>query len=83
MRAMDEIVWAVNPKNDTLDNLISYLCDFADEYLRAGKNPPANKRAGSASGLASDIRSAAQSFFGDERNPEQHRQTFPGTRSYF
>jgi ligand-binding sensor domain-containing protein/signal transduction histidine kinase len=37
MRAMDEIVWAVNPKNDTLDSLMSYLCDFADEYLRTAK----------------------------------------------
>ena len=37
MQAMDEIVWAVNPKNDTLDNLLSYVCDFADEYLRAAK----------------------------------------------
>jgi len=34
MSAMDEIVWAVNPSNDTLENLISYLCDFAEEYLR-------------------------------------------------
>jgi signal transduction histidine kinase/streptogramin lyase len=34
LRAMDEIVWAVNPKNDTLDCLMSYLCDFAGEYLR-------------------------------------------------
>jgi signal transduction histidine kinase len=37
MRAMDEIVWAVNPKNDTLDSLVSYLCDYADEYLRAAQ----------------------------------------------
>ena len=37
MQAMDEIVWAVNPKNDTLDSLVSYLGDFADEYLRAAK----------------------------------------------
>jgi len=33
MQAMDEIVWAVNPKNDSLDSLLSYLCDFAVEYL--------------------------------------------------
>jgi signal transduction histidine kinase/ligand-binding sensor domain-containing protein len=39
MSAIDEIVWAVNPSNDTLENLISYLCDFAEEYLR-----PANIR---------------------------------------
>jgi ligand-binding sensor domain-containing protein/signal transduction histidine kinase len=37
MGAMDEIVWALNPKNDTLDSLISYLSDFAVEYLRAAK----------------------------------------------
>ena len=35
MRSMDEIVWAVNPKNDTLDALLSYVCDFADARLRA------------------------------------------------
>jgi signal transduction histidine kinase len=34
-RAMDEIVWAVNPENDTLDSLASYLGKFAQDYLRA------------------------------------------------
>ena len=34
-RAMDEIVWAVNPKNDTLEGLIGYICGFAQEYLRS------------------------------------------------
>ena len=33
-RAMDEIVWAVNPTADTLDSLWSYLTHFAQEYLR-------------------------------------------------
>jgi len=37
MNAMDEIVWALNPKDDTLESLIGYLCDFAGEYLRAAK----------------------------------------------
>jgi signal transduction histidine kinase len=32
-RAMDEIVWAVNPKHDTLDSLASYLGRFAQEFL--------------------------------------------------
>ena len=32
-RAMDEIVWAVNPHHDTLDSLASYLGNFAQEYL--------------------------------------------------
>lgn len=33
--AMDEIVWAVNPKHDTLESLVTYLCGFAQEYLRS------------------------------------------------
>jgi signal transduction histidine kinase/ligand-binding sensor domain-containing protein len=31
--AMDEIVWAVNPRNDTLDSLAIYLCKFVPEFL--------------------------------------------------
>lgn len=31
--ALDEIVWTVNPSNDTLDGLITYLCKYAQEYL--------------------------------------------------
>jgi len=33
-RALDEIVWAVNPRHDTLDSLASYLGRFAQDYLR-------------------------------------------------
>jgi len=32
-RALDEIVWAANPSNDTLDGLITYACKYAQEYL--------------------------------------------------
>ena len=32
-RAMDEIVWAVNPKHDTLDSLVAYLGRFGQTYL--------------------------------------------------
>jgi len=34
-RAMDEIVWAVNPRYDTLDSLGAYLSRFAQNYLSA------------------------------------------------
>jgi signal transduction histidine kinase/streptogramin lyase len=34
-RAMDEIVWAVNPKHDTLDSLATYLGRFAQGFLAA------------------------------------------------
>jgi ligand-binding sensor domain-containing protein/signal transduction histidine kinase len=32
-RALDEIVWTVNPSNDTLDGLITYVCKYAQDYL--------------------------------------------------
>ena len=32
--ALDEIVWAINPRNDTLPHLINYLGQFAVEFLR-------------------------------------------------
>jgi len=30
---MDEIVWAINPQNDTLEGLITYVSKFAQQYL--------------------------------------------------
>jgi ligand-binding sensor domain-containing protein/signal transduction histidine kinase len=33
-RALDEIVWAVNPRKDTVDSLADYLCKYAQDYLR-------------------------------------------------
>jgi len=32
-RKLDETVWAVNPKNDSLRHLTTYLCQFAREFL--------------------------------------------------
>ena len=34
VQAMDEIVWAVNPRNDTLENMANYLVHFAEEFVR-------------------------------------------------
>jgi signal transduction histidine kinase len=31
--SLDEIVWTVNPSNDTLDGLVNYVCKYAQEYL--------------------------------------------------
>ena len=33
MRTMDEIVWAVDPKKDTLDGLIGYINQYASEFF--------------------------------------------------
>lgn len=36
-RAMDEIVWAVNPRHDTLDSLMNYVARFAHDFLSAAQ----------------------------------------------
>jgi len=36
-RAMDEIVWAVNPRHDTLDSLANYIARFAHDFLSAAQ----------------------------------------------
>ncbi len=33
IRSFEEIVWAVNPKNDSLANLVHYLCRFAEDFF--------------------------------------------------
>lgn len=37
VRTMDEIVWAVNPENDTLDGLLTYISKFVQEFSAAAK----------------------------------------------
>jgi ligand-binding sensor domain-containing protein/signal transduction histidine kinase len=32
--ALDEIVWAANPSNDTLEGLVTYACKYAQDYLQ-------------------------------------------------
>ncbi len=32
-RALDEIVWAANPSNDTLEGLANYACKYAQDYF--------------------------------------------------
>ena len=34
LQTMDEIVWVVNPRNDTLENLVAYLSHYAEEYFQ-------------------------------------------------
>jgi len=35
--AMDEVLWAVNPRHDTLQDFIAHICDHAQEFLRPTK----------------------------------------------
>jgi signal transduction histidine kinase len=34
LQSLDEMVWAVNPQKDTLDHLVSYIGQYAQEYFR-------------------------------------------------
>jgi len=34
LHSLDEIVWAVNPQNDTLEHLASYIGQYAQEYFQ-------------------------------------------------
>ena len=34
LHSLDEIVWAVNPQNDTLEHAASYLAQYAQEYFQ-------------------------------------------------
>ncbi len=34
IQAMDEIVWAVNPRNDSLDSLVNYLVEYTDNFFQ-------------------------------------------------
>jgi ligand-binding sensor domain-containing protein/signal transduction histidine kinase len=35
VQSLDEIVWAINPENDTLDGLVSYISHYADEFFES------------------------------------------------
>jgi signal transduction histidine kinase len=35
VQALDEIVWAVNPENDTLDGLVGYLNQYANQFFES------------------------------------------------
>jgi signal transduction histidine kinase/ligand-binding sensor domain-containing protein len=35
INSLDEIVWAVNPKNDDLNSLVTYFCQYAGRFLQS------------------------------------------------
>jgi signal transduction histidine kinase/ligand-binding sensor domain-containing protein len=37
VRDMDETVWAINPENDTLDGVVTYIGKFVQEYVTAAR----------------------------------------------
>jgi signal transduction histidine kinase len=34
LKAMDEVLWAVNPQRDTVRDFVTYICEYAQEYLQ-------------------------------------------------
>jgi len=37
IKSLDEIVWAVNPRNDSLAHLVDYICGYGVDYLSAAR----------------------------------------------
>ncbi len=35
IRSFEEVVWAVNPRNDTLADLVHYFCRYAEDYFES------------------------------------------------
>ena len=80
IQAMDEIVWTINPKNDTLDDLANYIFQYAQEYFQdtAGELPARCARP--VARLADVHRSAPQPVHGRQRGAEQRAQALPRPR---
>jgi signal transduction histidine kinase/ligand-binding sensor domain-containing protein len=34
LRSLDEVVWAINPEKDSLEHLVSYIAQYAQDYLK-------------------------------------------------
>jgi len=68
-RSMDEIVWAVNPKHDTMDSLASYLEKFAQDLLATADIRWPVGYAHAISRVALDRRSSSQLIPGVQGGP--------------
>ena len=67
--ALDEIVWAVNPRNDSVNSLGGYLCRYAQGFLEptAIRCRLEMQEAGTRSSV--EFGAAAQSCFWPSRRP--------------
>ena len=68
-RSLDEIVWAVNPSNDTLEGLANYACKYAQEYLALAGIALSRRRAGAIARRRRFRRKSATMFFSRSRKP--------------
>ena len=82
-RAMDEIVWAVNPRHDTLEGLASYLEKFAQDLLARRRHPVPAGHAHGISRMAADGGCAPQSISRLQRDLAQRGQTFGGVGNVY
>jgi hypothetical protein len=69
--SVDEIVWAINPRNDTLRYMVDYLCHFAFEFLQVADIPCLIGTAGSPSEPGNFPRSAPQLAARGQRSVKQ------------
>ena len=68
--SLDEIVWAVNPRNDTLDSFVTYACIQAEEYLKTAGIRCRLKDARERAGLRAGNQCSPQLVFGGQGSIE-------------
>ena len=73
--SLDEIVWAVNPREDTLRSLVDYLAAFAHEFLDIADIPLRLDVAQDIPGLALAASHPPRRFSRREGSTQQHRET--------
>jgi signal transduction histidine kinase len=60
--ALDEIVWAMNPRHDSLESIVSYFCLYAEKFLGLGNIAWKLERGSDLPDLAMDSRHRHQLF---------------------
>jgi len=78
-----KMVWAVNPQNDTLDHLVSYIGQYAQEYFQKTGIECELKISGMGAGSAHSHRSRVHHlFFGCPRGAHQYPQALGSYTGY-
>ena len=62
LSSLDEIVWAINPQNDMLEHLVSYIGHYAREYFSGDRDRVRSRHAGAIAESVSAFVSTAASF---------------------
>ncbi len=78
VQSMDEIVWAVDPKKDTLNALVGYINQYANEFFEGGGIRCRPEMPIELASPGHSSRGSARSVSDAQGGSEQRCETFPG-----